>query len=200
MARKKQRQDIIGYLFVVLVFWALGIGLLAYGRLDGIAILLLAIFMTVIIPPVRRTITSLAKVLVKETTSVSQKAGRPTGLASRIVYLLEEWSPVKRFSDENPAEAAASEYLNHYFSNRVKFQKYHDEFRSDLEIDDVGIEIKVLWEIAELTRLRGQIMLYCKHFNHVIALIFNYNNIDLGSFVSDMRAHYPNKVTVITKE
>lgn len=196
MARMKRREAILGYLFITLLMWIMGIGFLAYGRLEGIALVFVAIFFTIMIHPVRMGISEVFKAAVK----IRRIARPPTDLVERIVYLLQEWKPVKRFGDESPAEAAASEYLSHHFPNRVKFQKYHEEFRSDLEIEDVGIEIKVLWKTAELTRMRGQMILYCKYFSRVVALIFNYNDISLDSFIRDMDTLYPNKVKVIIKK
>lgn len=126
----------------------------------------------------------------------------PQRTVDEIIDALEDWTPSKKFRDESYAEVGTVEYLKHYFPD-LKFQQYHEGFRADLEIEDVGIEIKLPKRSRHLTTLRGQIMQYCKYFDYVIALIFDYKYIPretLESFIGDMKDHYSDKVTVIIKD
>jgi hypothetical protein len=123
-------------------------------------------------------------------------------LVYEIVDLLEKWVPSKVFRDEGQAEVAALEYLRHFYP-AVAYQQQHSNFRADLEIEDVGIEIKLPKRSRHLMTLRGQMMQYCNYFEHVIALIFSYHDTlrdALESFVDDMEKQYGDKVKVIVKE
>lgn len=118
-----------------------------------------------------------------------------------VTNILENWTPSKRFKDESHAEVATLEYLKHYFP-RTKHQKAHGEVKADVEIGNIGIEIKVSKKSRHLTTLRGQLIQYCKCFDYVIALIFDSHNVSseaLRSFEEDMKELYGDKLQIITK-
>lgn len=118
-----------------------------------------------------------------------------------IANALEGWIPSKRFRDESYAEIGTLEFLKHDFPD-IKYQQYHEGFRADLEIENIGIEIKLPKKSRHLTTLRGQMMQYCKCFDYVIALIFDYHHLPeetLESFADDVDEHYGHEVRVIIK-
>jgi len=221
--RGKKRQE---FLVFLLVLYVMGFAFLYSSIAVAVILLGLAFFLTMVAFPlvgkvVSETIKRVVDYAQKRTTqphetaeTSARAAGTPMqpqpsppfvteaqdkSMYDDVVRTLRNWQPARRYNNEPESEVATEEHLNHYFHNQVRRHKYREDFESDLEIGDIGIEIKVLYKTSELQRLGGQLMAYCEHFNHVIALIFNYKRIDLVSFKNQWQKRFGNQVEVIEK-
>lgn len=222
MSRKQQRQETI---FFVLFCYIAGAVLVAYGYYWGIALLGLGFYLTLLLSSAVREATKsvlrgLARLVQKQVENRRNASSARTSTQPQppqaspplvteaqskstydeVVSRLMAWRPARRFNDERQSEVATQQYLHTYFPDQVRYHKFRENFESDLEISDIGIEIKVLYKTSELQRLGGQLMAYCEHFNHVIALIFNYNRLDLASYLRQWQKRFGSQVAVIVKE
>jgi hypothetical protein len=222
--KARERQQ---FLVFLLVLYVMGFAFLYSNIAVGVILLGLAFFLTMgAFPPVLNAIRTTVKWIIgiaqkraaqaHETAETGAHATRTPmqpqpspplvteaqgkSMYDNVVSILRNWQPARKFNDERQGEIATEEHLNHFFHNQVRRHKYREDFESDLEIGDIGIEIKVLYKTSEMQRLGGQLMAYCQHFNHVIALIFNYNRIDLGSYKNQWQKHFGSKVEVIEKQ
>jgi hypothetical protein len=220
--RGKERQE---FLVFILVLYVMGFAFLFANIAVGITLLGFAFFLTMLaFPPVWKAVRTTVVWLVETaqrhairndetkeksqelttTKSIEEEGEVANAKLQRVISILESCPLPPRFrhEPENDAETWISAQLVHDFPDHKRQQHYsiyHSRF--DIEIDDIGIEVKLPKGARDMATLRGQIQIYLKRFSHVVAFIINYYGISreiIDEFKRDMR-EYGGRVTVIER-
>jgi len=204
---------------VIAFFFFFGIILVSLGYLWGLILVFVSVFLLLNIPKYRDMFVEILQALYSTAKGVRRELRRTrpieynqaisssvadTNLA-RIVDILKNCPlPTKfRHDPENDAETWMSAQLVHEFPDHKRQQfypQYHQRF--DIEIGDIGVEVKLPQGSRDLATLRGQMQIYLKRFKYVIALILNYYHINpelLDDFKKDME-NYDGRVIVIERQ
>jgi len=211
MTKKEEAYLIVAFFFIV------GVVLVSYGYLWGLMFVFISIFFLLQHPVYRNmaikfleSLFSLGKEHRREkigTKPVENTQAIPitdTNLV-RVVDILKNCPlPTKlRHDPENDAETWMSAQLIHEFPDHKRqqhYEQYHQRF--DIEIGDIGVEVKLPQGSRDLVILRGQIQIYLKRFKYVIALVIHYYPINLeliNDFKKDMEAWYGERVIIIER-
>jgi len=210
--KKKTKEE--AYIFIAF-FFIIGIGLLMSGNLIGIISIGLGILILIAIEPALQGILSgIIGALFSRTGKYARRPSpeiiAPTETVfdvnlSRVVDILETCPLPSKFrhDPENDAETWISSQLIHDFPEHKRqqhYSQYHSRF--DIEINDIGVEVKLPKGARDKATLRGQIQIYLKRFKYVVAFIINYYHINpelIDDFKKDME-EYGDRVIVIERQ
>jgi hypothetical protein len=214
---KKKKEE--AYVFVLL-FFLIGFGLLLSGNLMGVIAIGLGILVLIAIEPAfQKFIVEIIKALsslvgkyerksipTPETTLPQYVETVRDANLSRVIDILENCPLPSKFrhEPENDAETWISSQLIHDFP-KLRRQQYYSQYHSrfDIEIGDIGIEVKLPKGARDLTTLRGQIQIYFKRFKYVVVFIINYYRINpelIEDFQKDMELEYGERIVVIERK
>lgn len=209
---KQEAYILIGF------FFFFGIILVSLGYLWGLILVLVSIFLVLSIPKyhdmfveILRALYYASKGLRRESRTKPIEYNQTISSSitdanlARVVDILKNCPLPRKFrhDPENDAETWMSAQLVHEFPShkRQQFYSQHHQ-RFDIEIDDIGVEVKLPQGSRDLATLRGQIQIYLKRFKYVIALIINYYHINpelIDDFKKDME-NYDGRVIVIERQ
>jgi hypothetical protein len=222
--RDKERQE---FLVFILLLYVMGFAFLYSNIALAIVLLGLAFFLTIVAFPsfgkaVRTTVVWLVEraqrksatptykteETTKETTttrSLEQEKVVTNVKLQQIVSILENCplpSRLRRDAPENDVETFLEARLRDDFPNLRRQQPFgHSRF--DIEIGDIGIEIKLPKGQRDVDALKGQIQTYLKRFSYVIAFIINYYGISreiIEDFKQDVTVLHGSRVIVIERK
>jgi hypothetical protein len=219
--KARERQE---FLVFLLVLYIMGFAFLYSNIAVAIILLALAFFLTMVaFPPVEKAVRTTIVWLIE----VAQGRARPrkkdtvqeTAIArspeqikvvtnlklQQIVSILENCplpSRLRRDAPENDVETFLEARLRDDFPT-LKRQQPFGHSRFDIEIGDIGIEIKLPKGQRDVDALKGQIQTYLKRFSYVIAFIINYYGISreiIEDFKQDVAVLHGNRVIVIERK
>jgi hypothetical protein len=207
-SKKEETEARLAVLFLMFICYGFGIFYLYRDVLGGLAMIGVGFFCTMLLfPPVGRGVRAIMVWMVQRARkrvaqrrqrgmipqnvmNPEQKVAMNTQL-QRIVSILETCplpTRLRRDAPENDVETFLEARLRDEFPS-LKRQQVFGHSRFDIEIGDVGIEIKLPKGQRDVDALKGQIQTYLKRFSYAIAFIINYYRISqeiIGDFKRDV--------------
>lgn len=140
------------------------------------------------------------------TESLPKEALPRSTLFNKVVKALEEFQPRRSYQSEREYHIALETYLQSELKGEVvKSEQGRGEI-VDISVglnNEVGIEIKILYDKNYLDKIAGQLMRYSGRVGNLILMMFNVGNIprqEIDEFVTNLKENSKTQdVTVIVK-
>ncbi len=215
---KKREQQQARQACIVLAFicFVLAIGMVSYGRLEGILILLPAFVFAVIAFP---SIPEMIRSLFVEVRKVSEKR-RMAKLASKarpesavvetsvatpsevnaVIADIQDFRPYRRPRSEGELEDLLMQHLRGRYSS-LRTQLQSERTQIDGQIGKIGIEVKFQPDEAAYDRLFGQVEKYLRHLSYIIVIIgYERSTESTEEFKKRLRNHgWDGRVFIVNK-